>query len=594
MSQQAAAGRGAGRGGSGRGPRYYPRKGGVDHTSKAYKSAISEIAEHTFNTGHNKYAAQFTRSREEIANYVQRTSTDEGYLVAETIRTGNEQTIPLPPPVDYKADLEIIRSEDIKTIAKRRQRLNEALKRGYATLYGQCSQEVRDKLKSTVNWEATQKEQSLHELIGKIERICVGFDDHKQEVFNLVQSLKTLFLYTQGERDTVEEYGHNFRSLWDTVEAFGGLPGIHAGLMDEILANKVASGQVATSAQVKEAGEESSKTVKAALLISGADRRRYGVLKDALANNYLLGSDQYPDTLEKAQRILSNYQTTRVTTPFKPSPNDTGVAFLQRGGRGGGRGGRGGPGGDKAGGTSVSTGDDVSTMTGRSGDGAPRTNSKGESHCFNCGAMTHWAYECPQPSGEQQAQLHMSLESQENGQTGEQTKEQGHQLLHISMTQGGELPEDRAYLDGCSTVTAFKNDKFLKEIRTVSGGIKINCNAGAVVMNMKGKFGRLNAWYLPDGIANIFSMHELEKLYRITYDSWEGFYVVHTPRGEVHFHKDEHGLPFIDLAESGREAARMLMQLSKDSHEGEEDEGKGADALSFVQTVRGNYEGYTR
>ena len=207
--------------------------------------------------------------------------------------------------------------------------------------------------------------------------------------------------------------------------------------------------------------------------------------------------------------------------------------------------------------------------------------------------MTHWAYECPQLSGEQQAQLHMSLEAQENDQTGEQTKKQGHQLLHVSMTQGEELPEDRAYLDGCSTVTAFKNDKFLKEIRTVLGGIKINCNAGAVLTNMKGKFGRLNAWYLPDGIANIFSMHELEKLYRITYDSWEGFYVVHTPRGEVHFHKDEHGLPFIDLAESGGEAARMLMQLSKDAHEGEENKGKGADALSFVQTVRGNYEGYT-
>ena len=138
----------------------------MDLASKPFKSAISEIAEHTFNTGQNKYAAQFMRSREEIANYLQRTSTDEGYLVAETIRTGREQTIPLPPPVDPnaadKADLKIIRSEDVKTIAKRRQKLSEALKRGYATVYGQCSQEVRDKLKATENWEATKKDQLLH------------------------------------------------------------------------------------------------------------------------------------------------------------------------------------------------------------------------------------------------------------------------------------------------------------------------------------------------------------------------------------------------------------------------------------------------
>ena len=173
--------------------------------------------------------------------------------MAETIRTGKEQTIPLPPPVHQnaadKADLKIMRGKDVKTIAKRRQRLNKALKRGYTTLYGQCSQEVQDKLKSTENWEATQKEQSLHELIRKIEKICVGFDDHKQEVFNLVQALKTLFLYTQGERETVEEYGRNFHSLWDTVEAFGGSPGIHEGLTDAILANKVVSGQAATQAR---------------------------------------------------------------------------------------------------------------------------------------------------------------------------------------------------------------------------------------------------------------------------------------------------------------------------------------------------------
>jgi hypothetical protein len=48
--------------------------------------------------------------------------------------------------------------------------------------------------------------------------------------------------------------------------------------------------------------------VKAALLISGADKRRYGRLKEQLVNTYLLGTDQYPDTLEKASRILGNYQ----------------------------------------------------------------------------------------------------------------------------------------------------------------------------------------------------------------------------------------------------------------------------------------------
>ena len=45
-------------------------------------------------------------------------------------------------------------------------------------------------------------------------------------------------------------------------------------------------------------------------------------------------------------------------------------------------------------------------------------------------------------------------------------------------------------------------------------------------------------------------MHKLESLYRITYVSWAGYYVVHMPKGEVRFHKDKQNLPYLDLEES--------------------------------------------
>ncbi len=64
---------------------------------------------------------------------------------------------------------------------------------------------MRDKLENTIDWDKTQKEQLLNKLIQKIKRICVDLDNHKQEVFNLVHSLKTLFLYTQTKREMVEE-----------------------------------------------------------------------------------------------------------------------------------------------------------------------------------------------------------------------------------------------------------------------------------------------------------------------------------------------------------------------------------------------------
>ena len=419
---------------------------------------------------------------------------EESYLVAKTIRKGVAQMIALPPTVDTnapdKADLELIRMEVVKSVVKRRQKLEESLKKGYATVYDQCSQEVRDKLKATKDWDLVQSEQSLHELVRRIEKICVGFDDHKQSVFNLVQSLKTLFLYSQSENETVEEYTRNFRSLWDTVEAFGVLPGIQDGLVEAELRRRNIANPSPT--QLSEAEDVLIKQVKAAMLISGASRQKYGRLKDELANNYLLGSDHYPDTLEKAGRILANYQITRASAPYRASANETGVVFMQRGGRGGRGAGRGGQEGRGAktkgksglGDSSGGGGDNVSTITGRiSGDGA-KTNSKGESHCFNCGSPSHWAYECPQLSGEQQSQLHMNLESHE--ETTQEAAEDAHQLLNVTFAQGAELPDSRVYLDGCSTVTAFKNDKYLKDIKSEPRGVRINCNAGAITTNKRG------------------------------------------------------------------------------------------------------------
>jgi len=124
--------------------------------------------------------------------------------------------------------------------------------------------------------------------------------------------------------------------------------------------------------------------------------------------------------------------------------------------------------------------------------------------------------------------MHIEAEAEEP-----EEQQEGHQLLNVSMVQGEALPNNRAYLDGCSTVTALKTDKYLKGIKTVRNGIKINCNTGAVTTNEIGLYRRLNVWYFPSGIANIFSMHELKKHYRITYDIWEGFYKVHMPRGTV-------------------------------------------------------------
>ncbi len=170
--------------------------------------------------------------------------------------------------------------------------------------------------------------------------------------------------------------------------------------------------------------------------------------------------------------------------------------------------------------------------------------------------------------------------------TGRGDKEAGetaHQFFHASMVQGEELPDWQAYLNGCSTVTTFKSKKHLKNIHTVACGVKINCKVGNLKTNQQGEFGTMKVWYIPEGIANIFSMNELKKKYRITYDSWEGYYVVHTQDGPVKFYKDENGLPYINLKDSEEDATMLLVQL-----------GLEEAVSTFVQMVQQNYEGFAK
>jgi hypothetical protein len=149
MSQQAAAGQGAPAAGrAGRAGQFFRGQG--DPPTKGFKSAISKIANKTFNTGKNRFAVQFTQSRKNVANYLQRKVADEGYLVAETVRTGKQQIIMLPPLVNASAvdanNQKIIQEEAVRAIAKRKTKLDNALKKGFATVYDQCLLKVRDKL----------------------------------------------------------------------------------------------------------------------------------------------------------------------------------------------------------------------------------------------------------------------------------------------------------------------------------------------------------------------------------------------------------------------------------------------------------------
>ena len=210
--------------------------------------------------------------------------------------------------------------------------------------------------------------------------------------------------------------------------------------------------------------------VKSALLISGADKRRYGGLNNDLGNNYLLETDQYPDTTEKSIVLLGIYKPPRQQQRNQPR-DDGGVAFIQRGREDSGGLGRDGRGG-RSGGTCRGNATTVSTISKEGSDA--RSNRNGETHCFHCGEEGHWANMCPLLLEEQQSQIQMNIDTKYKG---------GFMGIQVAMLQGKEPPRNRAYLNNCSTVTSLKTTKYIRNIKTKKKGMQVNFNSGSINTN---------------------------------------------------------------------------------------------------------------
>ena len=271
---------------------------------KSFISPVVGIESNTFNTGHPKFALQFKTSRRNVANFIQRTLSDEGHAVAKTIKTGEIQTIPRPAAVPNGTDEEkaaerdenILRDAMMAAIGKRIVKLQGDIKKGFAIVYDQCSEAVKSQLKTTENWETIEDDQSLHLLIKVIQKICMGHDDTNQDMYNVVQACKNMFLFQQNDETSTEDYVRDFKSYWDTCEAYQTEPSNHPKLI-EVSVEDIRAGTTATSAEKTKAKLEIKEEFMAGLLTSSANQKWFGLLKRDLQNLYLKGQDDYPRRL---------------------------------------------------------------------------------------------------------------------------------------------------------------------------------------------------------------------------------------------------------------------------------------------------------
>ncbi len=140
-------------------------------------------------------------------------------------------------------------------------------------------------------------------------------------------------------------------------------------------------------------------------------------------------------------------------------------------------------------------------------------------------------------------------------------------------------------------VDQIANPDLLTNIRKSQKPIVVHCNVGKMKTDLKGKLGDMTVHHNLKSIANVLSLHLVKQKHQVTYNSWDrdGVFVVHTPKGVVEFKPSDRGLHYIDISKEGDLVRHMLVHIETNDKTTSSDEG-----FVMVNTVRGNFEGYTK
>ena len=290
-------------GGRGRGNRNYTN----NYNQKRYnsfKGACEELQDSVYTVGDNRQADRYTKTTENIVNYIQRTYED-GQDVKDALVQLEGLDLDLEQPVNNteEEDLtymdKLLLQQQVKDFAARKKRYINNMNKAYALILGQCTQAVKNKLEAKENWQEIETEHDPIVLLRAIKAITQDYQDSKYPIASIHRSIANLVNIKQGETESLAAYTKRFRTVKDLMEA-------QHGKLD--LAVYVIKQEDYDEDQHDQLTEEAYDEFLAYSFMTGADPKRSGDLMKELSNDYALGSDRYPEDIGTAASALQNYQ----------------------------------------------------------------------------------------------------------------------------------------------------------------------------------------------------------------------------------------------------------------------------------------------
>ena len=183
-------------------------------------------------------------------------------------------------------------------------------------------------------------------LLKIIRDITHNKKERNESAMTITESNVELFTILQGSGDSLDEYYKVFKAQVDTIDAHGGNAGYHpvvyalhlTALLEKKSTAKEAydaMGETDKKAIQSKAIKSAKEAYLACLFILVADNERYGGVKTALEDNYLLGKQEYPQDLLAAKRLLADFKgASSKVKKASESAGEQGVAFAEGGKKG--------------------------------------------------------------------------------------------------------------------------------------------------------------------------------------------------------------------------------------------------------------------
>ena len=473
----------------------------------------------------NKNTDQYGKTTHAIADYVGRTYKYGGDV--KMCLTKLEQIVIDVPtqPEGNDAVLKSIFNAEITEHVKRKCFLRENLKSAYTLIWGQCTDFLKAKLEALKTFDGIETKQCPIDLLKAIKSIIYNYEEHKYIYSAVYEAYKAFYNMRQQAGVTNSEYLEQFKNVVDVLEQHGGSLGHDTVFLEN-------DEEFAILSDAEKEDKDTLKAIKKTFrdmyigctFIYKSDQERYSKLKEDLHNDYMKGSDNYPENLVDAFGMLTNY---KLPTSRGGNAKSTGVAFSQKGKK--------------------NSNNNRGNNNNNNNTNSNNNNAK-DVECFNCKQKGNFARNCPNKSNTSNTNVSNDANGNNNSNKSVKFNLNNNEVqlfnimsnntsVGISNFNGQDNLKKWILLDNQSTTDIFCNGDYLNNIQDTDETMTVYTNGGSITTSKKGFLkGYGKVWYHPDAITNILSMSNVKKQFRVTYDSDSvDRFTIQKPDREVHF-----------------------------------------------------------